>query len=125
MNILKQKGFQGIVIILLLILGAVFYDKWKTDSTLEKESKFTIGEIVKIQFFDNGEPLASLIFDFKLKKNTAGAYLGSDLKKNHKIGDKLFIQFSPKDPSVFKVLDNPRVPKNLIPPIDGWDSIPI
>lgn len=125
MNIFKEKGFQGILLIVLLILLFNFYDDWMIESELDKRSVFTIGEIEKIHYFDNGEPRADLKFGFKGKKNKAGAYLGGDIKKSNKIGDRLFIQFSPKDPTVFKVLEEPKVPKNLIAPENGWDSIPI
>lgn len=125
MNIFKEKGFQGILLIVFLILLSIFYYEWKIDSELEKKSVFTIGKIEKIHYFDNGEPQAELNFLFKGKENKAGAYLGSDIKKSNKIGDRLFIQFSPKNPSVFKVLDEPKVPESLIAPENGWDSIPI
>lgn len=101
------------------------YTDWTINSELEKKSVVTIGEIEKILHFDNGEPRAELVFVFKGKKNKAGAYLGSDIKKSNKIGDRLFIQFSPKDPTVFKVLEDPKVPKALVAPENGWDSIPI
>ncbi len=125
MNIFKEKGFQAILLIVVLILLFNLYTDWTINSELEKKSVVTIGEIEKIHYFDNGEPRAELVFVFKGKKNKAGAYLGSDIKKSNKIGNRLFIQFSPKDPTVFKVLEDPKVPKALVAPENGWDSIPI
>lgn len=125
MNVFKEKGFQGIVLIFLLIGLFTVYHDWMIDSELEKASVFTIGRIERIRYFDNGEPRAELKFVFKGKENPAEAYLGSDIKRSHKIGDRLLIRFSPKDPAIFRVLDYPMVPKNTIAPENGWNSMPM
>lgn len=125
MNIIKQKGFQGLVLILLLILGTIFYSRWKINYRLGKESKFTIIQIERKQYFDNGDPMAHFHLNYQNKIYDLGFTIHNAFNGDLNEGDRLFIQFSPKDPTVFKVLEEPKVPKNLIAPENGWDSIPI
>lgn len=121
----KERGFQGVLIITILIFVSIFYHEWKINSILSKKSVFTIGEIKKIQYFISGEPMAVIEFKCKGTKNEVGANLGSDIKRERKIGDRLFIQFSPKDPTIYRALEEPKVPDSLIAPDNGWDKIPI
>lgn len=125
MNILKEKGFQAIIIIMILIVGTIFYQRWQINSELSKGSKFTIIKVEKKQYFDNGDPMAHFHLEYEDKKYDLGFIIDNSFNKDVNVGDRLFIQFSPKDPTVFKVLEIPRVPKKMIAPKNGWDSIPV
>lgn len=125
MNILKEKGFQAIILIGLLIVCSIFYSWWERDSELSKGSRFTIIEIERKQYFDNGDPMAHFHLNYQNKIYDLGFTIDNAFNRELNEGDRLFIQFSPKNPTVFKVLDEPKVPESLIAPENGWDSIPI
>lgn len=125
MGIFKEKGFQGLVIILILILGTIFYKEWRINSELNNESRFTIIEVEKKQYFDSGDPMAHFHLKYEDKTYDLGFAIDNSFNREVNEGDRLFIQFSPKDPTVFKVIDYPMVPKTMIAPESGWDSIPI
>ncbi len=125
MSIFKEKGFLGILIILILISGAIFYEKWRINSELSKGSKFTIVEVEKKQYFDNGDPMAHFHLKYEDKTYDLGFTIDNSFSRKVSEGARMFIQFSTKDPTVFKVLEDPKVPKALVAPENGWDSIPI
>lgn len=109
-----------------MIYGIAGYVDWRNDQELAEHSKYTIGTIDRISHFDNGEPLAEISFNYQSKVIQMGAYLGSDIDRNHKKGDRLYVQFSPQKPKeFFKVLETPDVSGKATAPDEGWDKLPI
>ncbi|WP_343748897.1 hypothetical protein [Fluviicola sp.] len=125
MNVFKEKGFQGIVIILILIAGTIFYKKWRINSELNNGSRFTIIKVEKKQYFDNGDPMAHFYLKYENKTYDLGFTIDNSFNREVNEGDRLFIRFSTKDPTVFKIIDYPMVPKNTIAPENGWNSMPM
>lgn len=92
------------------------------ENTLNKYHRFTIAKIYQFESQSEGSKEAKIIYRYKNQN-----YFGSfplNTNKKHKISDRIFIKFCPKNPNNSKVILQKKVSSSLIVNQYGWKKLP-
>jgi hypothetical protein len=117
----KKLNIIGFVIFGLIVLALIGKNVFEKKS-LEKESRYTIGEIT------NFEPKsrAGYRIDFKYEVQGKEYKAFGGIYENNKeiVGKKFFIKYSPNNPKNCQILLDKPVPDNIKnAPTEGWTEI--
>lgn len=94
------------------------------EKELDKYHRFTIAVVTGIDYSSEGGRIANINYYFKNQSHNTCFDLNPEEYSKYKIGTKVFIKFSPKNPKNIEILTNISVPKKLESTIYGWKEIP-
>lgn len=121
MKKIKTVSITAIIVILIYFLVAkpIFIDPY----LLQKNHRFTIGEIIAIEEVAEGGPMATYIYNVNGKTYKRGISLSN--QHNYVVGAKYFVMFYIKNPGNADLLSDERTNRgtdNM--PADGWLALP-
>lgn len=117
-------------LITILIIAAIcsvcyYYLNYLPDKKFESEFRYGVVTISGFDFPADGGEVAEIYYYVNNKRYKSIINMTYNDKVNYKVGTKLYIKYSPKDPNIFKLVDDIKVPDTLKTiPTNGWDSIP-
>ncbi|MFK7079677.1 hypothetical protein V3470_14685 [Flavobacterium oreochromis] len=114
-------------ILLLCIVSLFYYRYCVLLPRVEKEGKYTIGEVTEYRIKKGGSYNVFFTFVVKGKKFKNYSNASFELVENLKIGNRFLVVFLENDnilgsPGI--ILDNPVPDSVLVTPPDGWKSKP-
>lgn len=91
---------------------------------LEKEYKYTVGTVFKIENPSRGSKVAN--FSYRYKQRSYLSFFRIRLPRDKKVseGFRIFIKFSPNDPENISLIHEKVVPDSLVAPDEGWEILP-
>ena len=118
----SRLNIVSIIVFFIIIIALIARDCIEKES-LNKESKFTIGEITKIE--PNGNSGYRIYFNYYVLGKEYKAFGGIYKWNNDLIGKHFYVRFSPANPGNCELLLEKPVPNNVksAPPL-GWKEIP-
>ena len=112
-----------VVIVFFIIIIALIARNAIEKKSLNKESKFTIGEITKIE--PNGNSGYRIYFKYYVLGKEYKAFGGIYKWNNDLIGKHFYVRFSPTNPDNCELLLEKPVRSDVkSAPSEGWEKIP-
>lgn len=121
-----MKSPQLIVLLSgILIFSAIYYfADYLPFKDLKKNHCFTIAVVTSIESQSEGSREAYIIYSYKNRSYRGNFPLILGYEDKFKVGSKVFIMFSPKNPKNAKVDYDKVVPDKLEAPVYGWAKLP-
>lgn len=121
---IDKKTVIGIVLLILIVVMYYLYANLPNDE-LEKDGRFILLEIVKIESHSDSSPTVNYEFYVNNKVIKGNCLLDIEMEdRNVKEKSRYFVKYLPRDPNILRILFNKNAPKNLESPIKGWKNIP-
>ena len=118
----KKLNIIGIVVFLLIMI-ALIAKNMVENRLLKQESRFTIGEITKIE--PNGNSGYRIYFNYYVLDKEYNSFGGIYKLNNNLIGKEFYVRFSPSNPSNCELLlEKPVRIKVKKTPSEGWEKAP-
>ena len=119
---MSDKKKWIIITICILVVFTLFAIKAHYDyKNLNENGRYTIGAIIKVEG-GKGSKIATVSFFYNHQEIIVK--VSSYKVENSDLGRRVFVKFSPKNPStdgIFLLLD--RIVVDIEPPKDGWQTI--
>jgi len=118
----SRLNLIGIIVFFLIIIALIARNVLENKS-LKEESRFTIGEITKIE--PNISSGYRIYFDYYVLDKKYEAFGGIYKKDDDLIGKRFYVRFSPANPNNCELLLEKPVRSDVknCPP-EGWERIP-
>jgi hypothetical protein len=121
---IDKKTLIGIVLLILIVIMYFLYTNLPNDE-LEKDGRFTLLEIVKIETHPDTSPIVNYEFYVNNKVIKGKCLMDIEMEdRNVKEKSKYIVKYLPRDPNIHKILYDKNAPENLEAPIKGWKNIP-
>jgi hypothetical protein len=121
---IDKKTVIGIVLLILIVVMYYLYANLPNNE-LEKDGRFTLLEIAKIESHSDSSPIVNYEFYVNNKVIKGNCLMDIEMEdRNVKEKSRYFVKYLPRDPNIHRILFDKNAPKNLEAPIKGWKNIP-
>lgn len=110
-------------ITIIMSLGTLYY-QIVISNELDKNYRYTIAVVTDFISLSDGPREAECTYSINDKSYKTTFSLTIGYENKFKVGSRLFIKYSPKNPKLVEVDYDKFVPEKLTAPKNGWKEIP-
>ena len=122
---MKLSSQIVVISIFLLSFGVInYFVTYLPSKELEKNHRYTLAIVNSFQSNSESSKVARITYRYKNRTYHETFPLTLGYSDKFKIGSRVFIKFSPKDPENAEVDYDTPVPDKLEAPVLGWKRIP-
>lgn len=120
-----NKNIYVYLILALICIALYFLFHFIPNKKLEKDHRYTIATIIKIEMPLEGGEMADIHYYVYNETFKSSFTIDPNSSKKYKRGDRVYVKFFPKDPSVSELVFEKCVSDSIQKiPIEGWDKLP-
>jgi hypothetical protein len=117
--------YSAIIIFSLIFITYIYRKSIYEPKILNENHRFTIGQIIKIEFAAEGGRHADFRYYVKEKHYIGSIALDDTKDIQPKVGQRYFVKYYLSDPTINELILSDLVSDSLIDvPSDGWEIMP-